>query len=264
MKLILKIIVLGTICLSVFSGLIPTLYGWLIFSTAGIKKLFLWQLITYIFVEKGPISLNFFLNLAFNMYILWIFGAHLLERSSIRHFLTLYFGAALLGSISVLTLPNAFLAGSSNGVYAILIAWMLLNQDAKLLLFFTIPFRALWLVLGLIGATLLINLSISYWAGVISLTIACAYSYFFTLVVWRQPSPFPLLKKMEKKFFRFLERRKHHEPYTHSKIYDIKSGEPILDDDQFMDAMLDRISRHGEGSLTPAERKRMKEISSRK
>ncbi len=63
---------------------------------------------------------------------------------------------------------------------------------------------------------------------------------------------------------RFLWGKKRQLPYRHSKIYDIKSGEPLLDDDQFMDAMLDQISRYGEESLTPAEKKRMKEISEKK
>lgn len=264
MKLPLKILILATIALSLVSGFLPELYGWLALSWIGIKKLFLWQLVSYCLVERGPLSFGFFLNLAFNMYILWLFGSHLIERSHSRLFLMLYFGAVLFGGASTLFLPHTFLAGSANGVYAVMVAWTLLNPGSQLLLFFTLPFKALWLILGLLGFTLFIDLSSGYWAGALSLATASLYSYFFTLIAWRHPGPFPFLRKFEKRLFQLLERKKGHTGYTRSKIYDIRSGEPILDDEQFMDAMLDRIARHGENSLSPEEKKRMKEISNRK
>lgn len=37
-----------------------------------------------------------------------------------------------------------------------------------------------------------------------------------------------------------------------------------MDDDQFIDAMLSKISRSGEKSLTAGERRRMREISENK
>ncbi len=264
MRSSLKLLIFTTLVISLFAALIPKLFAYLALSISGVHNLFFWQLISYIFVEKGPISFGFFLNLAFNMYILWVFGSHLIDRSHERLFLFLYFGATLLGGASALLFPNAFLAGSTNAVYAVLVAWMLLNQGARLLLFFAIPCKAEWLVLGLIGITILMDLSSGLWAAATSLMISCIYSYLFTLVVWRQNGPFFFLRRFEKKVFQFFEKRKKHESFTHSKIYDIKSGEPVLDDEKFMDAMLDRISRHGEDSLTPAEKKRMKEISKRK
>lgn len=260
----LKFLIFTTVGISLLAGFIPELYSWLSLSRMGIERLFLWQLISYIFVERGPISFGFFLTLAFNMYILWMFGSHLIERSHTRLFLILYLGAPILGGLASLAFPHAYLAGSTNGVYAILIAWMLLNQGAQLLLFFTLPFKAQWLILGLLGATLLIDITNGHWAAAVSLAVASIYSYLFTLIVWRQPGPFPLLRRFEKTIFQFLEKKKRHERYNRSKIYDIKSGAPVLDDEQFMDAMLDRISRHGEQSLTSSEKKRMKEISERK
>ncbi len=264
MRIPLKVLILLTIGVSVIAALVPRAFALLALSWAGIERFFLWQLFTYILVERGPISLSFFISLGFNMYILWMFGSHLIERAHARLFLILYLGAACLGGLSALIFPNAYLAGSSNGVFAILIAWMLLNQNSQLLLFFTLPFKAEWLILGLIAATFLIDMAANDWAGAVSLLISCIYSYFFTLIVWRQPGPLFFLRKFEKRIFQYLERKKNHEPYVHSKIYDIKSGEPVLDDAQFMDAMLDRIARHGEESLTPEEKKRMKTISLRK
>lgn len=264
MRSSLKLLIFYTICMSLLAGFIPQLHTWLALSKAAIQNLFLWQLVSYVFVERDPISFSFFLNLIFNMYILWVFGSQLIHRSHERLFLALYFGAVVLGGASALIFPNFILAGSTNGVYAILLAWMLLNQKARVLLFFAIPFKAEWLILALIGMILLIDLSQGSWAAAISLTISCVYSYLFTLVVWRVSGPFSFLRKFEKIVLRFLERRKNHEPFIHSKIYDIKSGEPVLDDEQFMDAMLDRIARHGKEALTGAEKKRMDEISKKR
>lgn len=264
MKTSLKILIFITLGLSLAAGFIPQLYNWLALSWAGIEKFYLWQLITYILLEKGPLSFGFFVTLAFNMYILWMFGSSLIERSHTRLFFFLYLGAALLGGCSALIIPHSILASSTNAVYAILVSWMMLNPGSQLLLFFTLPFKAHWLILGLIAMTFLFDLSNANWAEAISLAVACLYSYLFALVIWREPGPFPFLRRFEKRIFQFLERQKKHETYRHSKIYDIKSGAPVLDDDPFMDAMLDRISRHGEESLTPEEKKRMQEISKKK
>lgn len=263
MRTPLKILIFLTIGTSLIAGFFPKLYLWLALSWAGIEHFYLWQLITYIFLERGPFSLSFFLQLAFNMYILWMFGASLIERSHARLFLALYFGSTLLAALTALAFPQAVLMGSTNAVFAVLVAWILVNPGSQLLLFFAIPFKAEWLILALLGFSLLIDISSANWVGAATLAISCLYGYLFALIAWRQISPFLFLRPLERKILRLLE-KKPKETYHHSKIYDIKSGAPILDDDQFMDAMLDRISRHGEDSLTPAEKKRMKEISGKK
>lgn len=263
MRTPLKILIFLTIGVSLAAGFLPQLYGWLALTWAGIEHFYLWQLITYIFIEPGPISLGFFLQLGFNMYVLWMFGSSLIERSHTRLFLTLYLGAALLSGLSALAFPQAALAGSTNAVFAILTAWAMVNPGSQLLLFFSIPFKAEWLILALLGFSLFIDLTTANWVAAVSLIVSVLYAYLFSLIVWRSHSPFPFLRTFERKIFRLLE-KKPKETYHRSKIYDIKSGAPVLDDAQFMDAMLDRISRHGEDSLTPAEKKRMREISSRK
>jgi membrane associated rhomboid family serine protease len=263
MKAALKYLIFTTLGISLAALFLPILYSWLALSHTGIKRLYLWQLISYVLIEKGPISLGFFLQLGFNMYILWMFGSSLIERLGIKAFFSLYFGSALISGLTVLFFPGAFLAGSINAVYAVLIAWILLNPGSQLLLFFAIPFKAEWLILCLIGFSLIINLTNAQWLEAITLVTSCLYGYLFALLVWRQYSPFLFLRSFEKKVLRLFEKRKN-DSFPSSKIYDIKTGSPILDDEQFMDAMLDRISRHGEDSLTAAEKKRMKEISARK
>ncbi len=263
MRTSLKILIFTTTGVSLAAGFFPQLYQWLALSWSGIEQFYFWQLITYIFLEQGPLSLSFFIQLAFNMYLLWMFGSQLLERTRPRLFLSLYLGSAILAGLAILAFPRATLAGGTNAIYALLVAWMILNPGAQLLLFFAIPFKAYWLIAALIGFSLFVDISASDWIHATALAVSCVYSYLFTLIVWRQQSPFPVLAPFERKILRLLE-RKNKEPYQHTKIFDIKSGEPVLDDDQFMDAMLDRISRHGAESLTAGEKKRMKQISERR
>ena len=241
MRTPLKVLIFLTLGISLIANFLPQLYPWLALSLAGIEHLYLWQLITYIFLERGPISVSFFLQLAFNMYILWMFGSSLIERAHTRLFLFLYFGAALIGGLTALAFPHAVLIGSTNAVFAVLVAWIIVNPGSQLLLFFAIPFKAEWLILALIGFSLFIDISTANWMAAATLIVSCLYGYLFALIVWRQNSPFAFLRRFERKILRMME-KKPREPYHHSKIYDIKSGAPVLDDDQFMDAMLDRIA----------------------
>ena len=45
--------------------------------------------------------------------------------------------------------------------------------------------------------------------------------------------------------------------YPDAKIFDLKTGQAVIDDDSFMDSMLEKISKSGEQSLSKKEKKRM-------
>jgi membrane associated rhomboid family serine protease len=263
MRTSLKILIFTTIGLSLIGGFVPIVQAWLALSWAGMERYYLWQPVSYLFVQPGPLSLGFFIGLGFNMYVLWMFGTSLLERCRWPLFYALYLGSGLVAGLASLAFPNVYLAGSTTAVYAILVAWMMLNPGSQVLLFFALPFKAHWLIAGLIGFTLFVDISAADWVSCVSLTASVLFGYIFSLIAWREQSPFSFLRPFERKILRLLEKKKQ-QPYTHSKIYDIKSGAPVIDDDQFMDAMLDKISRHGEESLSAAEKKRMKEISEKK
>lgn len=262
MRKSLKILILTTLAFSLLGAFLPEVYAKLSLSWVGIRQFYLWQLVTYVFVEPGPLSLPFFISLAFNLYLLWMFGSPLLERARTPLFLTLYFSSALAGGLVSLAFPNATLGGATNAVYAILVAWMVVNPGSQLLLFFTISFKSHWLIAILLAITFFIDISASLWLAAATLAASSLFAYLFAILVWREQGPFALLRPFERKLLRMLEKKRP--PYQHTKIYDIKSGDPVLDDDQFMDAMLDKISRLGEGALSQGERKRMRAISERR
>lgn len=262
MRTALKFVIGTTVAISLLAVFMPQLYGWLVLSRSGIENFYFWQFLTYIFIEPGPLSLHFFLELGFNMYILWMFGTSLIELSHTCIFLTIYLGSAVIAGLTALAFPYAIMAGSSNAVYAVLVAWMMRSPGARLSLF-NFPVKGQWLIVGLIAWVFFISLSSSNWLACASLAVSVIFSYLFSIIIWRQQGPFPVLRPFERAILRLFE-PKLKQPYNPTKIYDIKSGGQVLNDEQFMDAMLDQISRLGESSLTPAEKVRMKRISEKK
>lgn len=259
---ILLLSILGVSALSYYLG------PYLILSASGIRHFYFWQFGTYLFVHPFPAGI---IHLAFNLFLIWTFGASLMERLHPKLFFSLFFGSGIAGGLlawsamASLNLPTP-LFGSSTVLYALLTAWVILNPEARLFLFFAVPFKALHLLLGLIAFNLLIDLSRSDWIPLASYLGATLFAYLFTVASCRTRSPFSFLAGFEMAILRTLERLKHlkEKPIRHTKIYDFKSGEPVLNDDQFMDAMLARISLYGEESLTPEEKMKMQRISEKK
>ncbi len=117
---------------------------------------------------------------------------------------------------------------------------MILNRGASLLIL-GLSIRAGALIWGFIGLDLLIHLSQNNWV----LLSANAGGVFFGCLYGNAPTLF---------------RRRSKTPKG-ATIYDIHSGMPVSEDEKFMDAMLARISLHGEDSLSAEEKLRMEQIS---
>jgi membrane associated rhomboid family serine protease len=246
----LKTFLLITLALGLAS---PLLFPYLALSAAGVKALYLWQFITYAFVlpTLGGLSFSLLILLAFNIYLLWMFGSSLIERIKVRPFFLLYFTSILVGGLAGYLAMRLFslplpLGGMAAPLYGVLIAWVLLNP----------------------GANLLIDLSHGDWIHVISYAAVAIYVYVYTLIVFAARGPFAALHRFERKVQQGIDgfRKVWKRPKTAKgpKVYDIRSGNPILSDDAFMDQMLAKISSMGEQSLTEEERRRMHEISKKK
>jgi membrane associated rhomboid family serine protease len=254
---------------------IPSIEHLLSLTTWGVHRFFIWQFISYLFIQPlaaGEISLPFLLHIFFDMYLLWAIGSAIYEVRGKKHFLGLYFGGALfVGLIAYLSLflfnsPLLF-AGASGSIYILLISWAFLFPEAMIMLFLLIPVRAKWLVFGLIGINLLLDFSNGNFLSFVVTGGALFYGYFYSVLAWDSLSPFRRLHSFEKKLIHTKRRLLHRfrrsvdiEVQT-SKIYDFKTGKAIIQDDDFMDACLDKIYRKGKSSLTIRERFRMWRIS---
>jgi hypothetical protein len=138
----------------------------------------------------------------------------------------------------------------------------MLHSNSTILLFFALPFKAKWIVLIIMGFNLFSLISEGSFIYLAACLTSFLLSYLFCLVFWKTYSYFDFLKKIERTIINFFTKKD--EKSNKSKIYDFTTGSPVIDDDQFMDEMLLKISLHGEDSLTKKERKRMDKISLKK
>ncbi len=260
------------------TGILRYIFGmngpqeWLSLSWWGLQNLFLWQPLTYLFVhpiDGSGISFSFLILLAFNMYILWMMGSELIARMGAPSFARLYFFCGITsGILSLLLMPvfsqYSVIAGPSAAILAVMTVWAFLNPDREILLFFLIPIKSLWLIIGVLFAILLVNLSQFNFIYCFFYLSGALLGYFYALIAWGIHSPFIQLYKFELAVIRQFQRFKPKQKSTGHKIYNFATGEPELEDSVFIDAMLEKISKKGESALTSQERKRMDEISKKK
>jgi membrane associated rhomboid family serine protease len=119
-------------------------------SPAGIQRLYLWQLITYMFLHSG------FWHIVFNMVGLFFFGPETERTIGTGRFSVLYLGSGILGGVGWLLLTGhqgAFCLGASGAVCGVLGAYAALFPDRPitLLVFFVLPvtMRARTMAIGL-------------------------------------------------------------------------------------------------------------------
>jgi membrane associated rhomboid family serine protease len=132
-------------------GLTPSLF---------IHKLWLWQIVTYLFVHS-PLQLT---HILFNMLAVWMFGVDLERRWGTRGFVKYYLitgigaGASMI-LVSLLPFAAARATfdvptiGASGAVYGLLMAWGLLFPHRQILfmLIFPLPARVFVLIMGAIA-----------------------------------------------------------------------------------------------------------------
>ncbi|HEV2493515.1 MAG TPA: rhomboid family intramembrane serine protease [Terriglobia bacterium] len=111
--------------------------------------LFIWQLVTYLFLHAG------FFHVIFNLFALWMFGADLENLWGSKQFLFYYFLTGIGAGVCDVVLQPSSLAttiGCSGAVFGLLLAYGVLFPDRPIFLYFIIPIKAKWfvLIMGLI------------------------------------------------------------------------------------------------------------------
>jgi membrane associated rhomboid family serine protease len=111
--------------------------------------LYLWQLVTYLFLHGG------FFHIIFNLFALWMFGSDLENRWGPQQFLFYFFLTGVgAGLFDVALQPNGLMStiGCSGAVYGLLLAYGLIFPDRPIYLYMIIPIKAKWfvMIMGLI------------------------------------------------------------------------------------------------------------------
>lgn len=118
---------------------------------AVVHRLYLWQLVTYLFLHGG------FFHILFNMFALWMFGPDLEQMWGESEFLKFYLVCGIGAGVFDVVLntlfgsPNSLTIGASGAIYGLLLAFGLLFPNRPIFIWFIIPIPAKWFVV-IIGA----------------------------------------------------------------------------------------------------------------
>ena len=246
-------------------------------SLGGLKRGFVWQLLTFQFLHGG------FPHLVLNSVVLVSFGRPLEEFLGKRAFLRLYLLSGFVGGIAqvVLGLVSSRFAGpmvgASAGLCGLVAAFALLSPQSTIYLFFLIPFRAVYflplmivvsvvlLVMVMIGTIPHTNpiAQIAHGAHLGGMLAGIAWLKFG----WRDYVFLPWAGWFERwRRWRPLQSRQRKRELVRAASLRAKpwlqtSAEAPADlsADEFIsrevDPILDKISQHGIQSLTERERK---------
>jgi len=109
----------------------------------GTGNFHVWQLLTYMFMHAN------FEHLFFNMFALWMFGNILENYWGPRRFLFYYFVCGVGAGLCNLLVPGwGLTVGASGAVYGILLAFGMMFPNERIYLYFLMPIKAKWFVIG--------------------------------------------------------------------------------------------------------------------
>jgi membrane associated rhomboid family serine protease len=240
------------------------LVRWLGLSEEGLRRGYLWQLLTFQFLHFG--LLHFLLN----SLMLYFFGRAIESQLGRGRFLEIYLGGGLLGGLTqgvlgLISPPHfgGLTLGASAGVSALLAVFCLLHRDHSILLFFVLPVRAIHVLWGSLAIAAFFVLvpaerGVAHAAHLGGLLAGMAY------VHW--------LLARERRLFDWRPYADHLRAARTPRVIPVRRGvfrraahratPPATEElppDQFIsqevDPILDKISQHGIQSLTERERK---------
>ncbi|MCR4660070.1 MAG: rhomboid family intramembrane serine protease [Bacteroidales bacterium] len=101
-----------------------------------------WQLVTYMFMHAN------LSHLFFNMFALWMFGYVLENYWGTRRFVFYYMVCGLGAGLVNALIPGGLTVGASGAVYGLLLAFGMLFPNERIYLYFLVPIKAKWFVIG--------------------------------------------------------------------------------------------------------------------
>lgn len=240
-----------------------------------------WQLLTYQFMHAN------FTHLLYNMFGLWMFGMEVEHVWGSRRFLGFYLLCGVAAGISQLifaplldpssvtvvsldpvthTLTSIGIptVGASGAIYAVLVAFAMMFPDRYIFLYFLLPIKAKYFILGLIALGVFSIGDQSMVANLAHLGGAAA-GYLYVLYVSRR---FPLQNLVDGLQGWLNSKRSKQPKDTYQETIDAKVldiNQPPKTEQELtqmkIDEILDKISRGGYQSLSEEEKRILFEAS---
>ena len=189
---------------------------------AAVRNLFVWQLVTYMFLHAG------ITHVLFNMLTLWMFGIQLERDWGTRRFLKYYFYCGIAAGVCVLVV-NILLGywgvvtlGASGAIFGVLVAFGVMYPDQTVLMYFLFPIKAKYLVMIFVSVELLLTFGPN--TGVSTIAHLGGAAFGFVYLKGRLPRlPMPdvggayrqwKLRRAKKKFQIFMKKRDGRGPWV--------------------------------------------------
>lgn len=229
-----------------------------------------WQVLTYMFLHGG------FLHLLLNMLVLWMFGTELELTWGSRKFLGFYvlcgLGAALANLLVAPLLGQVGpTVGASGAIFGILIAFAVLFPDRPVYLYFLLPVKAKYFIAGYIALELFYGVT-GTTDGIAHVAhLGGAAAGFLLMYVDRHNHPFGSLFRRRSpsvgwRGVREAGRTVQPRVEIRDASYRDLPPDDLPDDEsgvtqEAVDAILDKINRHGYQSLTEQEKRLLLDAS---
>jgi membrane associated rhomboid family serine protease len=250
----IKFLLIANVAVFVLQNMVPGATEVLSLNLHDLSSFQVWRLLTYGFCHATQ-SLS---HLLFNMLALWMFGRAVEPIYGSREFLGFYLvGIFLSGlahvAVQAVTQSGAGVIGASGGVMAVVFLTAMHFPRMTVLLFFIIPIELRWLaVLYAVADTLGMFQGESSVAHAAHLAGA-AFGVLYQRNHWHVTGWWDRVKGLAR-----LPRRG-----GRPKVRIFNPERDARDLDEQVDAILAKISEHGEASLTDREREILSEASRR-
>ena len=212
----------------------------------------IWQPLTYMFMHGS------FDHLFFNMFSLWMFGSALENFWGSKRFLFYYLVCGIGAGLLNMLVPGAHVSvGASGAVYALLLAFGMMWPKNYIYLYFLVPIRTKWFIIGMIVIELFEGIfrstdGIAHFAHLGGMLIG-----FLIILYWKRhggmTGDFSI-----KNWFNSLKNRKKYTRYE--EVYDKvpRSDEEYnyqkAQKERDIDAILDKVAKSGYESLSKEEK----------
>ena len=268
---------LATVTLERFNIDLTDILGLHFFKASDFR---IYQFVTYMFMHAN------FAHLFFNMFALWMFGNTLENVWGSQRFLLYYMvcglGAGLCQELvqyiqyttqladyatvntggQIITM-DAYLnmmttVGASGAIYGLLLAFGMMFPDSRIYLYFFIPIKAKWFVIGYAVLELISGLgggdNVAHFAHLGGMLFGL-----ILILYWKKHGmngPDFDLKKWKGWFWKFKDRKKYtrYEEVKEMPRNDGEYNRQRAAKERSVDAILDKVSKNGYGSLTDEEK----------
>ncbi|HEX5131534.1 MAG TPA: rhomboid family intramembrane serine protease [Candidatus Krumholzibacteria bacterium] len=205
----------------------------------AVEHFFVWQIVTYMFLHGS------FWHLFFNLIVLYFFGNMVEGVWGPRRFLRYYLACGIGGALLHMAFQyNASVVGASGAIFGVYLATAMLFPDAYVYLYFVIPVKVKYFVMGLAVLQLANGIAgpsgVAYFAHMGGML---AGVWFFRR---------DLLQRLR---FANGPRRQWKAPVTEERRRPEKPPEDNID------SILDKISAKGYDNLTPTEKRILENYS---